>query len=80
MDSVSFDASVFEANESDTSVDVMLVLKRSTSQSESVPIAVRTMDILGPDSALGTNSVMLTLLVCCRLECCRYNITILHEG
>lgn len=53
VDRVSFSASVFEANETDMALDVMLVLQRSSSISRKVHVRVKTRDLQETGSAEG---------------------------
>ena len=53
MDRVSFVASVFEANESDAGLAVVLELERPENMIHEVTVTVRTMELSGSDSAKG---------------------------
>lgn len=59
---VSFSASVFEANEADMALDVMLVLQRSSSISREVRVRVKTMDLQETGSAEGIYLYSCTIL------------------
>ena len=53
VDRVSFVASVFEANESDAGLAVVLELERPENMIREVNVTVRTMELSGSDSAKG---------------------------
>ena len=57
VDSVSFSKNEFYANESDMTLDVVLMLERSTFTQRRVGVAIRTKDLTGEDSAEGKISV-----------------------
>ena len=64
VDRVSFVASVFEANESDAELLVVLELERPQNINRHVNVTVRTMAVPGPESAKG-KCTWLKTYVCC---------------
>ena len=53
VDRVTLSASVFEANESDAALEVMLMLQRSSTLSNTVSIRLKTRDLQETTSAIG---------------------------